>query len=432
MERQLGSVDYVDQWNVSDGTFLQKYRFQVPIILFITAVLQLGFSKLAYSTNWLEPMVINSVYISLVANVGGLFWYRKMRSYPGTRRFAFIMPSLAFSWAAVIVFVAVFRVPYSVVVFSLGALCSSILAFLLVVLARRPFSEVYQMIPSPRVRAALTELPNLPHRICENTGDLMRSNGAIVADLHADMPKDWDLAIVEATLKGRQVYHIKQVHESLTGRVQIDHLSENALGTLAPDESYLFVRSFAERALAAILLLLSAPLLVLVAMAIRWDSSGPALFRQTRIGKGGREFVIFKFRTMIEDSGDATREADITRENDPRITTLGRFLRRTRLDELPQLINVVRGDMSFIGPRPETKRLSDWYASNIDFYNYRYVVLPGITGWAQVSQGHVASDEEVSRKLQYDLYYVKNFSPWLDIVVALKTVKVMLFKLGAK
>lgn len=429
---QLGAVDYVDQWNTSDGTFWQKYRFQVPIILFLTAVIQFAFARFVYAPDGSAPIVANSIYISLVANLGGLFWYRKMRSYPGTRRFAFILPSFAFSWAGVIVIVAVFRVPYSVVLMSFGALCSSALAFILIVLARRPFSEVFQIIPGPRVKAALDELPNLPHRLCESASEISTSKGSIVADLHQSMSTDWDLAIVEATLQGRQVYHIKQIHESLTGRVQIEHLSENALGTLAPDESYLFVRSMIERLVAILALALTAPLLVLLGIAIRIDSAGPALFRQMRVGQGGQIFEIIKFRTMLQSPGNTTLEADITQDRDPRITRVGAFLRRTRLDELPQLVNVVRGEMSFIGPRPETKRLSDWYAARIDFYRYRHVVPPGITGWAQVSQGHVVSDEAVSQKLQYDLYYVKNFSPWLDIVVALKTVKVIVFGLGSK
>lgn len=432
MNVQLGAVDYVDQWNTSDGTFWQKYRFQVPIILLLTAAIQFGFAQYAYAPFGWTQISANSIYTSLAANLGGLFWYRKMRSYPGTRRFAFILPSLAFSWAGVIVVIAVFRIPYSVVLLSLGAVCGSTLAFLFIVLARRPFSEVFQVIPGPRVDAALNDLPDLPHKLCESASDIVSSRGAIVADLHADMAKDWDRAIVQATLEGRQIYHIKQIHESLTGRVQVDHLSENALGTLAPDESYLFARSVIERLIAAIALICVSPLLVLLVIAIRFDSEGPAFFRQIRAGRGGRDFEILKLRTMFENNDHATLEADITRENDPRITRLGKVLRHLRLDELPQLFNVLKGEMSFIGPRPETKRLSNWYAANIDFYSYRHVVPPGITGWAQVRQGHVASDEEVSRKIQYDLYYVKHFSPWLDAVVFLKTVKVIVFKLGAK
>jgi lipopolysaccharide/colanic/teichoic acid biosynthesis glycosyltransferase len=288
------------------------------------------------------------------------------------------------------------------------------------------------VISSPRVDAVLADLPDLPRTLCRRAEDLPTSEGPIVADLHADLSPDWEAAIVQATLQGRNVYHVKQISESLTGRVQIDHQSENALGTLAPDESYAFIKSVAEKAIAAFLLVILSPLFLAGAIAIRLDSPGPAIFRQTRIGLGGRPFTIFKLRTMAASQGPSTLERDMTQENDPRITRLGRFLRRSRIDEIPQLINILRGEMSFIGPRPETVNLSRWYADTIDFYAYRHVVLPGISGWAQVKQGHVTSTEDVLRKLQYDLYYIKNFSFWLDVVIVLKTAKIMLLKLGAK
>lgn len=256
--------------------------------------------------------------------------------------------------------------------------------------------------------------------------------GVIVADLHEDLPSDMEDALARAALRGVPIYHIKHLGESLTGRVQINHLSENSLGSLAPDPSYASLKNIAERIVAVAALVLLSPVLLVAAIAIRLDSPGPALFRQTRIGACGEPFTIFKLRTMANAPRASSLEQDITQDNDPRITRIGRWIRDSRIDELPQLINVVRGEMSLIGPRPETANLSQWYAESIDFYAYRHVVRPGITGWAQVKQGHVASREDVIRKLQYDFYYIKNFSLWLDMVIALKTVKVMLRKLGAR
>lgn len=131
------------------------------------------------------------------------------------------------------------------------------------------------------------------------------------------------------------------------------------------------------------------------------------------------------------DDQEALRSA-MTTENDPRITRVGRFLRRTRLDELPQLINILLGEMSFIGPRPEAEQLSAWYEKEIPFYHYRHIIRPGLTGWAQVKQGHVAELEDIRSKLHLDFYYVKNFSFWLDLIITLQTIKIVLTGTGAK
>jgi lipopolysaccharide/colanic/teichoic acid biosynthesis glycosyltransferase len=158
------------------------------------------------------------------------------------------------------------------------------------------------------------------------------------------------------------------------------------------------------------------------------------LFRQKRVGRGGHEFTVYKFRTMrlVTDLDPNDRAAAMTGDGDVRITKLGNFLRRMRLDELPQLWNILKGEMSFIGPRPEAQVLSSWYTSEIPFYRYRHVVRPGISGWAQVNQGHVAEVDEVHTKLQYDFFYIKYFSPWLDVLILFRTIKTMLTGRGAR
>ena len=169
-----------------------------------------------------------------------------------------------------------------------------------------------------------------------------------------------------------------------------------------------------------------------IAVAIRLDSRGPVLFRQTRIGHAGKRITIYKFRTMhLGDTSDERRAA-MTGDRDDRVTRVGRLLRRLRVDELPQIFNILKWQMSWIGPRPEAEVLSVWYTSEIPFYRYRHVVKPGISGWAQVNQGHVAEVNEVHRKLQYDFYYIKYFSPSLDLLILLRTVKTMLTGRGAR
>lgn len=145
-------------------------------------------------------------------------------------------------------------------------------------------------------------------------------------------------------------------------------------------------------------------------------------------------FRVYKFRTMTVDKvaeGDP-RNLAMTKIGDARITRLGRFLRRTRIDELPQAINILRGEMSWIGPRPEALALSLWYEKELPFYRYRHIVKPGISGWAQVNQGHVVEVDDVLGKLHYDFYYIKNFSPWLDVVITLRTIRTVLTGFGAR
>lgn len=425
-------IDYADQNGIGRQSFLEKYRVQVPLILLTTIALQSAIALPAYGQWPLPGNVQNSILVALAANVLGLLSYRRLRLYPGTRRLAFLLPSFAIAWSVAFAFIVAARIPYSSAQLAVGFASAVGLALLFNAWNRRPDMAPFLVVPSNRVNTILAELPDLKVKTCHSVKDIEAAQSAVVADLHDDLPSEWENALAQAALRGTPIYHIKHLGESLTGRVQIEHLSENSLGSLAPDSSYAFLKSVVERAAALVVLIVTAPVILVAALAIRLDSPGPSLFRQTRIGYRGKPFTICKLRTMSHAIGPRTRQDDVTVDNDPRITRLGKFLRSSRLDEIPQLINVVRGEMSLIGPRPETERLSHWYAESIDFYAYRHIVLPGITGWAQVKQGHVASQEDVMRKLQYDFYYIKNYSLWLDVVIVLKTVKVMLLKLGAK
>jgi exopolysaccharide biosynthesis polyprenyl glycosylphosphotransferase len=177
-------------------------------------------------------------------------------------------------------------------------------------------------------------------------------------------------------------------------------------------------------------LLVALPLMALVALAIRASSNGPVLYSQTRVGRNGAPFTIYKFRSMQVDA-EATSGAVWSVENDPRVTRLGRFLRRTRLDELPQLWNVLRGDMSFIGPRPERPEFVANLEREIPYYGQRHVVRPGITGWAQVRHGYGATVEDAQEKLQFDLFYIKHMSFPFDVYIVLETVKTVLVRAGS-
>ena len=176
------------------------------------------------------------------------------------------------------------------------------------------------------------------------------------------------------------------------------------------------------------LLLLTAPIMLTTAILIRLESRGGAIYRQTRTGKDGKDFTIFKFRSMRSDA--EKNGAQWASQNDSRVTRIGNFIRKTRIDELPQLFNILRGTMSFIGPRPERPEFNQSLEKELSFYNLRHIVQPGLTGWAQVLYPYGASLEDAKEKLQYDLFYIKNYSLWMDISIVLKTITVVVFGRG--
>jgi exopolysaccharide biosynthesis polyprenyl glycosylphosphotransferase len=176
---------------------------------------------------------------------------------------------------------------------------------------------------------------------------------------------------------------------------------------------------------------LAAPIALITAVAIKLESDGPVLFRQERVGQDDRPFTLYKFRSMRSDAESGTGPVWAT-ENDPRVTHVGRIIRKLRIDEIPQMLNVLKGEMSFVGPRPERPFFVAALKENIPYYRLRFSVKPGITGWAQISYPYGDSEQDAIEKLQYDLYYVKNMSPIFDLQILFETVKVVLLGRGSQ
>jgi exopolysaccharide biosynthesis polyprenyl glycosylphosphotransferase len=196
-----------------------------------------------------------------------------------------------------------------------------------------------------------------------------------------------------------------------------------------------FVRGVVKRCfdlvVSALLILVTLPIVIVAALLIAAEGGGRVIYRQERMGLGGRPFTVFKLRSMSSDAEKDGKAAWAT-VNDARITRVGRFIRRTRIDELPQLLNVLKGEMSFVGPRPERPEFVALLTQQIPFYAVRHSVKPGLTGWAQVRYSYGATVEQSVRKLEYDLYYVKNHTLLLDLVILLETVRVVLLGEGAR
>ncbi|TFI57193.1 polyprenyl glycosylphosphotransferase [Sphingomonas parva] len=374
----------------------------------------------------------NSLVGTIVALVAGYYGFRRVSHYPGVRASYNILPSFAAAYAIILTVFFFLRLDYSRLHFLASFLLCIGWYYVVYFKLQRQQRLRIGIVPAGQVEHLLA-LPDVAWVDLSDKADIDERYDAIVADLRADIPDEWERFLADRALDGTLVMHVKQMEESLTGRVAIDHLSENNLGSLIPGIVYAKVKRAWDLGLAIVALPLLLPFLLLVALAIRWDSPGPVLFRQQRMGYRGHPFNMYKFRTMRHgsDAVDA-RQAAMTRDGDDRVTRVGRFLRRSRIDELPQIVNIIRGDMSWIGPRPEAVPLSHWYEAELPFYRYRHIVRPGITGWAQVRQGHVAEVSDVLWKLQYDFYYIKNFSFWLDVLIIAGTVKTVMTGSGAR
>jgi sugar transferase (PEP-CTERM system associated) len=240
--------------------------------------------------------------------------------------------------------------------------------------------------------------------------------------------------LLECRASGVRVHDLTSFYERFRGEIPVESLTPDRLtfgtgfsqGTLSRACKRVF-----DCVSASAVLLLASPVMLLAVLAIKLDSPGHILYRQARVGRGGRPFICLKFRSMREDAeSDGAPQWAVT--EDARVTRVGRFLRRCRIDELPQLINVLRNDMSLIGPRPERPYFVEQFKAQIPFYDARHSVKPGITGWAQVRYRYGASVADATRKLQFDLYYVKNYSIFLDLLILIDTVPVVLFGVGAR
>ena len=234
--------------------------------------------------------------------------------------------------------------------------------------------------------------------------------------------------------KGVHVNDFSSFLERETGRVDLDTLDPSWLIFSDGFSSGRMFSSAVKRVFdvtaSLVLLLLTFPIILLFALAVKLDSKGPAFFRQDRVGLYGETFQLIKLRSMRTDAEkDGAKWAE---KNDPRITRIGRFIRKVRIDELPQTWSVLKGHMSFVGPRPEVPQFVEALEEDIPFYGERHMVKPGITGWAQINYPYGASNEDSRKKLEFDLYYAKNYTPFLDLVVLLQTVRVILFPEGAR
>lgn len=303
---------------------------------------------------------------------------------------------------------------------------------------RRPWTENMVLVATEKV--LVDHLRAAPH---VNVLEVLDPAGAIperplppgttlAVDLRSVLSDEMARFVSSCNLAGYPTRSLVTVYEEHTGRLAIVHLYEGWELSVPLSGRGPYVR--VKRVIDAFLVLLAAPLVLplclMLALAIKLDSRGPVVFRQSRIGLEGRPFTLYKFRSMRVGNGDV--EARFAGIKDDRLTRVGRLLRRTRFDEMPQLWNILTGDLSLVGPRPEQGPFVERFSETIPFYTHRHLVRPGLTGWAQVNYGYADSEADTIEKLSFDLYYVKHLSPWMDLEILGRSVWTVLSGFGAR
>ena len=375
----------------------------------------------------------NSVVLASLGVLLVTLGLRRLTQFPGQRSVSFVFPTLLIVMTLLGALIIIFRLPYSLYYLAFSGSVGVVFFFISYLLEQKANHPYMAYIPLGhcqnfeqifQIRWLRLEKPQL--------SDLQSKQiQAIVVDLSSpQLDEAWQRFLTKQTLQGRPVYNNRQVYESLTGRLPIHHLYENELGSLLPSQGYLWFKQLLD----SLAIILVAPLVLaiclLAALLIRLESTGNVIFVQERVGQGGKLFKIYKFRSMTTDA--EKHGAKLAQENDARVTRVGKFIRKTRIDELPQFINVLKGDMSLIGPRPEQLSFVKAFEQSIPFYNYRHIVKPGISGWAQVTQGYAGNEDETALKVQYDFYYIKHISFALDVLIVIKTLQTMLTGFGAR
>jgi sugar transferase (PEP-CTERM system associated) len=239
--------------------------------------------------------------------------------------------------------------------------------------------------------------------------------------------------LLDLRLRGVKIEEATSWLEKMSGKIEVENLNPSWLvfsEGFRRSSVFMAIRRLLSIAISLTGLILAAPLFPLVFLIVKLDSKGPAFYTQTRVGKGGSRFKVIKFRTMRQDA--EVNGAQWAGANDPRVTRAGRFLRSSRLDEIPQLWCVLKGDMAFVGPRPERPEFIERLSEEIPYYGVRHMVRPGLTGWAQIKYKYGSTVEDAREKLQYDLFYIKNASIGLDLLIMFQTIKTVLLRRGAQ
>ena len=399
----------------------------VLLVAFASPVFVLGLSY--WDLVSLSDSTSNSMVGSALTFLMAAIVLRRFERFAQKKTLAFILPITLSVFSLLLTALLVLRLSYSIKIIAVGLLFTFLLLGLQYFISVRtrhlrlfviPLGEALSFKDTGHYAFIKMRRPHLK---------ASRMDG-VVADMHSEvLTPEWERFLSNCALKGIPVYNAIQLRETLTGKVNVKHLIANNFGDLSPS----IVHQNLKRVLDVLFLVLLSPIILpvmlIIALWISLDSAGGVFFIQPRMGFNGRSFNVIKFRSMVVDhQGSHFTEAG----EEHRITKVGRVIRKYRLDELPQFWNVLKGEMSLIGPRPESAELAKWYDKEVPFFAYRHVVRPGISGWAQVMHGYAAGVDDMKDKLAYDFYYIKHFSLWLDLLIWYKTIRTVLTGFGSR
>jgi len=372
----------------------------------------------AYTLLWLLLTYLLSVILS--HNIG---------KFTGGKAYSYTLATTAISGAIMVTAVLLMRLGYARTSLLVGLSLLVALQCASIAISRRFRRLKLAVIPSED-QQAIPDTRNVEFRLLPSP-DLagIRYDG-IVVDMDQDLEDEWIRFVSHCNIAGIPVLPARQIEEAIRGKVNLATLQSTDLANLQPSPVYLAAKRATDILLTVAAAPLLLPLCMIMAILIRIDSPGSAIFVQQRIGKGNKVFKMYKFRSMkpSDNPADAPQFAD---QDAHRITRLGAFIRKFRIDELPQFLNVLLGDMSLIGPRPEQPGFVEKFESEVPYYSYRHIVRPGITGWAQVNQGYATDTDETREKVEHDFYYIKNLSLGLDFLVIMRTLKTVATGFGA-
>ena len=403
----------------------------LPIQIFVGLLLCNWIPYLFLDWGYLEQVFNKTSTFNIIASgmltLSTLFTLNLIHQFPGINSTSYILPVFVFWFIIIFALAEVTYYPFYLTYYLISSVCLLSYIFIVNIINRYYTVQTLAYIPIGRSIDMPAQVTSAKWLKLDTTTLEQNVNG-IVVDLHSnDLTDDWQEFIALKTLQGIPVYHHRHIRESLTGRVKINHMYENELGALLPSENYMLIKYCFDFLIILMLLPATFIICLFTAIAIKLEDNGKVFYTQLRVGHRGKTIKVYKFRSMREKAKEV-----LTVDNDDRITKVGRFIRKTRVDELPQFLNVIKGEMSLIGPRAEFIDFALKLEQQVPFFNYRHIVKPGISGWAQVNQGYATGAEETKLKIEYDFYYIKHISFTLDLLIFFRTIHTTFTGFGSR
>ena len=418
----------------ADGAGHRRFRLLSLLWLVSGLALSTVLGSLAAFGSFLPSADYRIMVASSVASfVGAAIVIRYVRRFALTNLWAILIWTVIGSGLLVLLVLGLVNADFSLIFLACFDLCTLAALGIWVLMIQKIQYLKLALVPSGLAEEVLhTNHPQIEYTVLSSPEDLDHDPrlGGVVVDVDSPLEERWLRAVSEWSAGRLRIYRATELFEAVTGRTSLSRISAGIVADFTGSPLYKWFKRAGDVVAVVVFSPIIVLLILVVSVIVRLESPGHAIFAQKRVGIGGRIFTAYKIRSMTCDS-----EADgpqFAAKDDKRITRVGSFIRKYRIDEFPQLWNVFLGQMSIIGPRPEQPKFVEEYGREIPYYQYRHEVRPGLTGWAQVHQGYTDDAAATREKLEYDLYYIKHLSFWLDVLIVFKTAGTILTGFGAR